>query len=416
MKNVDKLRWAVCNASPWIGSIALSVKWEEGASRFGTAHTDGKKIVFDPKLLEDTSREGVAKQKTTALHEVLHVALAHCERRGQRQPLLWNIACDDRVNRLCKTIATESKTNLYQPAPHDGWVILDFAPVEATAEEVYSLLLDKFKDQLKGGKTVQGKGDGQGKPCLVGPDGVAEPITDPELKELVEQLTEGDGPGRDVEDSPLPPAKQEGAAVEKQSKLRRALEDARDRGEIPGSLVDSFNLGEAKVNWRDVLVNLVSHIHDARDDYSYRRPNQSYRLRGYYVPTLHSPTCTVAIGLDTSGSIAREELEQFLAEAWAIISAGARATIIPFTGNVWEPGVETIEPGESPPESPEYPSGGTAFQPVFDYIREERLDVDAIVMLTDGHGDDPEPPEYPVLWLTTGKKPADFGIVVDYEV
>lgn len=412
MKTVEKLRWAVCNAAPWIGSQAMGIEWKEGNTPFGTAHATPDEIVFDPDFLQEKS---VDELKAVALHEALHVALAHPERRGNRHPLIWNIAVDDRVNRLAQQIIDEASIDMMDPTPDNGFVVLDDMPADVSAEVVYRELMEEFDPppqppQPPPGDDEEGDDDGDspGSPCPV-PEEL-------EGEEPVDTLESGDGPSQDIGDTNQSKDQDEQDAQKTLEETRRALEDARDRGEISGDLVDQFNLGEPKISWKDLLVQLMSAVHDARDDYSYRQVDPSYRLMGYQAPTLNSPTCRVAIGLDTSGSIAREELEQFLGEAWSIIQSGAKATIIPHTADVYEDGVETIKPGEPTPELKEYPSGGTSFQPVFDYFHEHNIEADAFVFFTDGYGDDPDPPGVPVLWVTTGTEPADFGTVIEYEL
>uniref|UniRef100_UPI00214D7863 VWA-like domain-containing protein n=1 Tax=Nevskia soli TaxID=418856 RepID=UPI00214D7863 len=55
--------------------------------------------------------------------------------------------------------------------------------------------------------------------------------------------------------------------------------------------------------------------------------------------------------------------------------------------------------------------GGTAFQPVFDYVEAERLDPLACVYFTDLYGPAPEEPPYPVLWVAPihARRTAPFG-------
>ena len=45
--------------------------------------------------------------------------------------------------------------------------------------------------------------------------------------------------------------------------------------------------------------------------------------------------------------------------------------------------------------------GGTSFKPVFDYVDKNLLDVQILIYFTDGYGDDPKKPPYPVMWVIT---------------
>ena len=59
-----------------------------------------------------------------------------------------------------------------------------------------------------------------------------------------------------------------------------------------------------------------------------------------------------------------------------------------------------------------YGGGGTDFQPPFDYVYENELDVDSFVYLTDLECSMPDEPDYPVLWVSTTTATADFGTTI----
>lgn len=85
--------------SPFFGVLVCHLPTEpiDGAIMMAmglppTAMVDGKKIYYNPewvKTLSDKQRIGLL------CHEVLHPALQHLWRRGQREPELWNQACVD---------------------------------------------------------------------------------------------------------------------------------------------------------------------------------------------------------------------------------------------------------------------------------------------------------------------------------
>ena len=57
--------------------------------------TDGVALFYKPSFLDGLSdRELVG----VLAHEVMHPAMQHHTRRGQRKPHLWNIACDHAIN------------------------------------------------------------------------------------------------------------------------------------------------------------------------------------------------------------------------------------------------------------------------------------------------------------------------------
>jgi len=61
--------------------------------------------------------------------------------------------------------------------------------------------------------------------------------------------------------------------------------------------------------------------------------------------------------------------------------------------------------------------GGTSFEPVFDYIRENKMFPDVLIYLTDGYAlVSLEKPPYPVIWVTTGSTNFPFGEVIEYDI
>ena len=53
--------------------------------------TDGKSILWSPDFVDEMDQEETVG---VMAHEVTHVAMKHNLRRGNRDPELWNIACD----------------------------------------------------------------------------------------------------------------------------------------------------------------------------------------------------------------------------------------------------------------------------------------------------------------------------------
>lgn len=128
-----------------------------------TACTDGEFITFGTgflSLLSDDELDFVM------MHEIMHVALRHCLRGRERDPYLFNIACDIVVNSniLLENGMDEKSISLRSfgsgasmhltPDGKEGHLY--------TAEEVYAMLLKEMKKQDGKGGSGQGQGSGQG--------------------------------------------------------------------------------------------------------------------------------------------------------------------------------------------------------------------------------------------------------------
>lgn len=82
------------SSSAFLGSImcSLNFSWDE---TIPTACTDGLNLKFNPEFFMSIPPD---TRKTVLLHELWHVAKMHSIRRGDRDPKVWNEACDIRIN------------------------------------------------------------------------------------------------------------------------------------------------------------------------------------------------------------------------------------------------------------------------------------------------------------------------------
>ena len=128
-----------------------------------TAATDGRKIYFGPAFL-DTLSDG--ELDFVLMHEILHVALQHCFRQGERDNELFNIACDIVVNSNI-LLSNDMKTESIHLREHGTAMHLAPDGKEGhryTAEEVYAMLT--ARGGSSGGSSgggPNGNGNGQGK-------------------------------------------------------------------------------------------------------------------------------------------------------------------------------------------------------------------------------------------------------------
>jgi predicted metal-dependent peptidase len=153
----------------------------------------------------------------------------------------------------------------------------------------------------------------------------------------------------------------------------------------------------------------------ARDDFSFAR--RSRREGEALLPGMESGEANLVVAVDTSGSIPREALEDFLEEVDALkgqirasiallLCDAALAQGMPSRFFPWEPIAlpDTVAGG-----------GGTRFTPVFEWVESEPVRPDALLYFTDAEGEFPErAPDYPVMWLVTGNAPVPFGERVQF--
>jgi predicted metal-dependent peptidase len=112
-----------------------------------TMSTDGRRLSLNPEFVNGLSPDEL---QGVVAHEVLHTALTHHARRGQRDAERWNIACDLAVNPLLLEAGFTLPASRLVPGEgsHTG------LPSGLSAEEYYALL----SQESPGRPTEQGAG------------------------------------------------------------------------------------------------------------------------------------------------------------------------------------------------------------------------------------------------------------------
>jgi predicted metal-dependent peptidase len=125
-----------------------------------------------------------------------------------------------------------------------------------------------------------------------------------------------------------------------------------------------------------------------------KRPSKRFgRIPGVKV----RPLSHVAVAIDTSGSIGREQLGLFFAEIHGIWRAGAQVTVIECDDQV-----RSVWPyrGVAPAECAG--GGGTEFDPVLQWVNDRAARFDGLIYLTDGFGERSLSSRRRVLWIVAG--------------
>ncbi len=106
----------------------------------------------------------------------------------------------------------------------------------------------------------------------------------------------------------------------------------------------------------------------------------------------------VSVAIDTSGSISEDILSDFFAEVHGIWRQGGDVDILEC-----DAAVNRVYPYRGRLPSTLSGGGGTAFDPVFEWLRSKRhLQYDACIYLTDGYGPAPEVrPRCRTMWVIT---------------
>ena len=394
---------------PFIGALVMHLPLiAADAAWCATIATDARAIYYNPGYIAGLT---LAQTQFVLAHEAMHCALGHFARRSHRTRRRWDVACDHAVNLL---LAAEG----LRPLP-DVLANPDFRGL--AAEEIYPLIppdtpertLDRhlFDERVPSDTCgTSGGGMGQARTKDAGDGTAGVPATGAE--------DSWDDAGNERRHSPghalLPPrgtgvTEREELARRWQSRIVSAAQQARRAGRLAESwlrLVDGMI--QPRLPWRVLLERYMMSV--ARDDYSFQRPSR--REGDALLPRLASGEVDLCVALDTSGSIATEELAQFASEVNALKGQiRARVTLHACDERLDPRGPWEFEPWETIVLPREIGGGGgTRFMPVFDWIARAQRRPDLLLYFTDADGDFPRhAPAYPVIWLVKGRGRVPWG-------
>ena len=235
------------------------------SNKVDTAATDGKDIFFNENFLNKLTS---SEQNALMLHEVLHMALLHVQRRQSRDPHIWNIAADIVVNDL---IIRNTKFKL----PKDA--IIDQQYSDKSVEFIYECLLknNKYKKYpLKISDIANQSKEDQSN---------QQSLSQQELQDIESYWKDK-------------------IQVLKSSNL--SMEGSSGQGSLPaGMSIEIDVVLDPEVDWRHALWKYVGKTPADFDDLDRR-----FLYKGLYLEGLLTEALEVSVCIDTSGSISKKLL------------------------------------------------------------------------------------------------------------
>jgi predicted metal-dependent peptidase len=397
----------------FFGTLSLRLKLVPG--NLPTMATDGARIVYNDSFVHELTP---AELEATLAHEVMHCAVGHQCRRGGRDPELWNRAADFAINPLLLA------NGFTLPAG----ALIDPAFDNLSAEEIYARLLQnsgaghKQTDQQapagggESGTAALAPSNGAGETGARSSPRPAAERTDG-VNEQAEKAARSGGFGEvwdasDEQGHPASPAEMRRQEQEWAIAAEQALRAAKACGSEPMGVERPLaESRQSQQDWRAILRDFVAATAPA--DYRWTPPNRRYVASGLYLPSVERRGVgEIVMAVDTSGSIGRLELEQFAAEISAISDEAQPESIHVVYCDAAVQSVQQIVP-PAPVRLEPKGGGGTDFRPAFDWVAENEITPACFIYLTDLCCESyPQPPDYPVLWVTDSHRMAPFGETV----
>ena len=372
----------------FFGNLATRMTLTNADTWCGTAATDGLKFYYNSRFIMLLK---VKEVEFLVAHEVLHVVYDHMGRRMSRDPQLWNIADDYCVNadlkkhKIGQFITTVPC--LYD-AKYDGMC----------AEEVYDELMknvqkisiDDLVEQLIDDH-MDGEGEGEGETSK---GGTGRPRLSDEEKERIRQ------------------------------EVKQAIISAA-QGSDPGSIplgVERLikDTTDPVLPWRELIqTNLTSAI---RTDYSWGRMNRKGWDMDAIMPG-HMPgeEIDVTIAIDMSGSISNKQAMVFLSEIGGMMSSfdGFKVHVFCFDTSIYNPADFTSDNMDTIDEYEPAGGGGTDFDCIFEYLKENAISPNRLIVFTDCYpcGSWGDPDYCDTTWISHGhpNPQPPFGTVAIYD-
>jgi len=378
-EKITKARASLVLTAPFFASLALRMKLVADAT-CDTMWVDGHAMGYNPAFIAPLPLEQV---KGLICHEVMHIACHHNTRRGERDFDNWNIACDYAIDPIVKGAGFAQPWESIAPQYHN-W----------EAERIFNDLLQSSTDKNREDGQDGGEQDNQDEDNN---NDSAQPDKQPPC---------GFGEVRDYpgkNGGKATAAEKRQAEQEQKIAVKQAAQIAKSQGALPQSLQRLIiEITAPKIPWRAVLARFLTE--HARNDYSWKMPNRRFIHQGLYLPELQSPELgLIALLVDTSGSIAQKELDEFAAEMQGILAAYDTELMVIYVDAKVQ-GVDFIASDAIEMKLTLQGGGGTDYRPGYAWLQQQGHTPTAAVYLTDGYCNSfPDAPDFPTLWALTEK-------------
>ncbi|OFI06991.1 hypothetical protein CLOACE_05770 [Clostridium acetireducens DSM 10703] len=368
------------------------IKWDLPTATATKAGVSYFSIYFNPKVFLKCNLE---EMKALIKHEVYHIMYGHYGRakklRKKYSALAVNLAMDISINQYITHLPSWSST---------------LENVSLT----YKILLEYEKPVEEYAKKIQ-----EGIDSLKAKEGAI--IEDDRIKGEEKPLQSGHDESRTHD---MWEESDDTFNYEQLKQLIRKMANNANSGKMPATLEKPYKELNQKpqITWKDYLRKIVGTLPVGykktitRKD---RRQPDRLDLRG----KLSDHIIQILIAIDISASMSDEEIKQIMTEVFGIIkNYPSEVKIIECDNEIRR--VYKVR-GPKDVRKKLDTKGGTAFSPVFNYMKKNRMRNHLLIYFTDGIGENElqyKPVHNKTLWVLTGKnqklslaKP--YGVVIN---
>ena len=376
-KALDKAKVALMSKpdSVFFTTVCFSLKhvWDDSIP---TAQTNGLEIRYNPEFFMQLNEE---ERVFLLLHEVGHTIFMHVTRRGDRDPILWNIAGDFIINDMLVERGYKMPSGGLHDTQYHGM----------STDQVYALLQQNtpqitlpMVDLMEPGSGNEEEPGNSGEaPGNMSPQEVEAKITDILVRASIQSKIAKDKPGT-----------------------------------VPGD-VEIFldRMLNPKLPWHQLLRRF---LHDrVKEDYSWRKPNRRF-FPQHLLPSLHSEGLGhIVFAIDTSGSVSQKDFMRFISEINSVLRQfrPKQMTLIQFDTKIKS--IDELRHADDLMRIKFTGRGGTNIKDVLDWTEANKPQ--ALLVFTDGEFRvDNRSIASPLLWLihNNPRFNASNGEIIHYEM
>ena len=344
LEQIIRARISLLLQQPFWGTLAtrLILKDATDDAWCKTAGTDGRYFYYNRDFISKLNK---AECIFLVAHEVEHCVYDHMSRRGSRKPKMWNAAADYVIN---YELHEHNVGKLPDPKTSGVQACFDAKYKGMFAEEVYELLEKDPNANWPEFDVHLEPGDGKG-----------VPMTEEEMRGLSDE----------IRNAVMQAAKAAGAGSTPLG-VKRMLKD----------------LVEPQMDWREILNMKIQSM--IKNDFTWSRCSRKSQASGFYLPGMKEDVkVKAAVAIDCSGSMGDDMLRDLLTETKGIMEQFAD-----FDLEVWCFDTRVYNYAKFSPENideiDEYQikgGGGTDFMCNWTYMKENDIQPERFIMMTDGY-------------------------------
>ena len=343
----------------FFGNLATRLQLQDASDWCPTAATDGRFFFYNKEFIDSLDDEELIFLMG---HEVLHNVYDHMDRRGNRDPRLWNIANDYVVNMDLVENNIGKKITKVQ-------ICFDYKYQNMFSDEVYD---DLFEN--------------------------AEHITEETLDMHLDYSDGEDGDGQGAkgntdggdEDKSGPPQYSEEERRQIKDEMKEAIMNAAKGAgnkDVPKGVRHMIkNLTNPELDWRELLATNIQSV--VKNDFTFMRPARKGIQEGVYLPGMeYDQDLDVFCFIDSSGSMMDDMLRDLCSEVKGIME---QYTNFKLRLCFFDTDTYTIHEFDSTNIDDIHDievegGGGTEFDCMFDRLKAEDIIPQKLIVFTDGY-------------------------------